>query len=133
MTQRHRLAWFLVGFLGLVIAMGCGSSQPRTVPVSGTVKVDGQPLADGFMYFRTIETGALERFDIKGGQFQGRAQLGPRRVEICANRPRMMIIDNVPVEVQENIIHPSFNVASTLTAQVTSEGPNCFTFEVTLK
>jgi hypothetical protein len=103
------------------------------VPVSGTVTLDGQTLAEGFLYFKTVETGALERFEIHDGEFEGTAQLGLCRVEVISNRSRTVIIDGARVEVPDNIIHPSFNTASKLTAEVTRDGPNRFTFGVTKK
>jgi hypothetical protein len=133
MSPRVRSVTIPVVLLGLSASIGCGKSAPQFVPVSGTVTLDGQPLAEGFLYFKTIETGALERFDINNGEFKGKAQVGTRRVEICANRPKAVIIDGANVEVPDNIIHPSFNTQSTLTAQVTPEGPNRFTFDVKKK
>jgi hypothetical protein len=133
MARRVRSVTFLVGLLGLSAWTGCGKSGPLSVPVSGTVTLDGEPLTEGFLYFKTVETGALERFDINAGEFKGNAQVGTRRVEICANRPKVVIIDGAKVEVPDNIVHPSFNTESTLTAEVTPEGPNRFTFPVKKK
>src|SRR5437660_1361135 len=97
----------LIISLGLLAVTGCGKSGPQVVPVSGTVTLDGEPLAEGFLYFKTIETGALERFDIKNGEFKGKAQVGTRRVEIISHRPKTVIIDGAYVEVPDNIIDPS--------------------------
>jgi hypothetical protein len=120
-------------FLGMSVSVGCGKPEPQVVPVSGLVTLDGQPLAEGFLYFKTIQTGALERFDIKSGEFKGTAQIGTRRVEVCAHRPKIVIIDGKKVEVPDNIIHPSFNTESKLIAEVTADGPNRFTFNVKKK
>src|SRR5579862_238496 len=133
MAARVRFVTFLVAWCGLPALAGCGSSEPQVVPVSGKVTLDGQPLTEGFLYFKTVETGALERFDIRDGEFQGNALVGTRRVEICANRPKRVIIDGAPVEAQDNIIHPSFNTESTLSAEVTPGGPNRFTWDVKKK
>ncbi len=133
MAQQARWFTFLVFLLGLSAPVGCGKSGPHLVPVSGTVTLDGQPLKEGFLYFKTIATGALERFDLHDGEFKGNAEIGTRRVEICANRPKTVIIDGAKVQVPDNIIDPSFNMESTLTADVTPEGPNRFTFDVKKK
>jgi hypothetical protein len=133
MKQPGRLVVRWVVSLGLFLALGCGKPGPQLVPVSGTVTLDGQPLTEGFLYFKTVETGALERFDIHQGEFKGDALAGTRRVEICANRPKTVVIDGKPVEVPDNIIDPSFNTESTLTAEVTAEGPNRFSFAVKKK
>ena len=59
---------FLVFLSSLTFLSGCGNSEPKLVEVKGTVTLDGVPLADGFMYFKTIETGSLERIEIKCGE-----------------------------------------------------------------
>lgn len=110
---------------------GCGGRPaPVLAPVSGTVTVDGKPLAEGFMYFKTIATGILERVEIRAGQFEGKAQIGNRRVEIIANRPKRVVIDGKEVEVPENYIDPAFNTESTLAVEVVPERQNQFTFAV---
>jgi hypothetical protein len=124
----------LIAFLALCTLTGCGKKQEIPVlAVSGTVTLDGEKLGEGFLYFKTIETGAFERFDIKDGKFRGEAQPGKRRVEVIANRPKKVVIDEKEVDVPDNIVDPSFNVQSTLTAEVTPEGPNEFHFVVTRK
>ncbi|MEI7855842.1 MAG: hypothetical protein WCJ06_19210 [Planctomycetota bacterium] len=124
---------FLVFLSSLTFLSGCGNSEPKLVSVNGTVTLDGVPLADGFMYFKIIETGSLERLEIKGGAFIGKALPGLRRVEIISNVPKKVVIDGAPIEVPDNIIHPSFNIDSKLTAQVVAEGANTFKFEVKKK
>ena len=124
---------FLVFLSSLTFLSGCGNSEPKLVEVKGTVTLDGVPLADGFMYFKTIETGSLERIEIKGGAFNGKALPGLRRVEIISNVPKKVVIDGKTIEVPDNIIHPSFNIDSKLTAQVVAEGANTFEFNVKKK
>lgn len=125
---------FLLSFLLIFPFLnGCGNSEPKLVEVKGTVTLDGVPLADGFMYFKTIETGSLERLEIKGGEFTGKALPGLRRVEIISNVPKKVVIDGAPIEVPDNIIHPSFNIDSKLTVQVVAEGANSFNFAVKKK
>jgi len=124
---------FLVFLSSLTFLSGCGNSEPKLVSVNGTVTLDGVPLADGFMYFKTIETGSLERLEIKGGAFIGKALPGLRRVEIISNVPKKVVIDGKTIEVPDNIIHPSFNIDSKLTAQVVAEGANTFAFAVKKK
>jgi hypothetical protein len=127
-------AAFLAVLLGLSALIGCDKrSGPPIVPVSGVVNLDGQPLPEGFLYFKTIETGAVERCDITNGEFKGKAQVGTRRVEIYANGRKTVEIDGKDVDVPENVIDPSFSTESTLTAEVTLEGPNRFRFDVRKK
>src|SRR5262249_37108089 len=62
---------------------GCGSSRdPKRYHVSGTVTLDGQPMAEGVVRFATFATGVNETFAIKEGKFTGMAADGERRVEI---------------------------------------------------
>src|SRR5262245_5381908 len=43
--------WLLSGTL--LLATGCGDPAARPVPVEGTVTLEGQPVADGEVYFKT--------------------------------------------------------------------------------
>lgn len=45
------MRWGLLSFT-LIFAMGCGSSVGKTVPVSGIVSYNGQPLEGGTIVFR---------------------------------------------------------------------------------
>ncbi|MEY4614889.1 MAG: hypothetical protein RL179_2862 [Planctomycetota bacterium] len=122
--------FFILGFLFLI---GCGNSEPQPVPVIGSVTLNGVPMENGFIYFKTIETGTLERLDIKAGTFTGKALPGLRRVEIISNAPKKVVIDGATVEVPENIIHSSFNTESKLSAEVSTREPNSFKFDVKKK
>ena len=46
-------AWFLLGF-GLVCASGCGGRSYKYVPVSGTVTLNGHPLANATVTFLPV-------------------------------------------------------------------------------
>lgn len=134
MLHHFQTATLLAVWLGLSAIIGCGGNPgPKITQVTGEVKIDGQPLSEGFLYFKTIETGALERMDIKNGEFTGKAQVGTRRVEVYANKIITVVIDGNNVDVPENYIHPSFNSETTLIAEVTEAGPNHFQFAVKRK
>lgn len=133
MATRVCAAFLMAAAAALSALPGCGSGLPPLVPVSGTVTVNGRPLEDGFLYFKTIETGFLERADIKDGKFEGKAHVGSRRVEVYATRPKRVTIDGKEVDVPDNFIAPAFNTESTLVAEVTPAGPNQFTFDVKKK
>jgi hypothetical protein len=81
-------------FLGLVMAAcGCGGG-PRTVPVSGQVKLNGQPLADAQVIFRPDskelypgppsygKTDAQGRFILRTADGHDGAVVGPHKVRI---------------------------------------------------
>ena len=72
--------------------------MPKRFPVSGTVTLDGQPLAEGVIYFKTIEKGSSEPCDIHGGDFKGQAEAGDRRVEICQFRTTVQDANGMKTE-----------------------------------
>ncbi len=114
---------------------GCGTTtgqpEPERFPVQGSVALDGKPLPSGVIYFKTIATGTIDSVDIKDGKFQGKAQPGNRRVEICAYQT-VPPQGNGPMDAptQRNIIPSQYNQESRLTANVSREGPNQFTFDL---
>ena len=124
--------WLLV-LLGLLfVANGCAKPGPKVYPVSGSVTLDGQPLSEGTVYFKTIATGEIDALPVKAGQFAGKAAEGNRRVEVVAYRS-IPVAGQMGGEVQESLIARRFNIDSTLTAEVTAAGPNTFEFAVAAK
>jgi len=106
--------------------------EPERFPVHGTVTLDGKPLAEGQIYFKTIATGAIDSIDIKDGKFTGTAQPGERRVEICAYQTiQAPSNDPMNTQTQKNLVAARYNVESKLTAKVATDGPNEFAFQVT--
>jgi hypothetical protein len=60
------LCW--VGLAGLVFLAGCGSGHPDTVPVSGTVTYQGNPVAGAQVTFMPQEGGARAGIGTTDGQ-----------------------------------------------------------------
>jgi hypothetical protein len=127
MTRSFSRAAVAVAFLSFI---GCAAKPAPVYPVQGTVSVNGKPLADGQVCFRTVETGVLEQFDVKSGTFTGKAQPGERRVEIFAFKVRTGNFSGMKGEVQENLIPARYNTDSKLHATVTPAGPNEFAFDL---
>ncbi|MDW8080217.1 MAG: hypothetical protein RMJ16_15160 [Thermoguttaceae bacterium] len=134
----------LLAIIAQLVA-GCGGTGGRpaekTYPVTGTVALDGKPMADGEIIFKDTATGAVHIIPIKDGKFQGQASAGAKRVEIYAYK---MEIDPVAKEMygaeaqptKVNIIPAKYNTESTLKATVeaaTDPGKNNFSFEITSK
>lgn len=127
----------VLALLSLIICTalsGCskGRPEPKRVPVTGTVTLDGKPMAEGTIYFKTIGLGSVDRMDIKEGKFEGMAEVGQRRVEINqikSGPPIRTPLGDLPNVT--NKIPSKYNTQSTLTATVTDEGPNEFKFEAT--
>ena len=113
----------------MFVASGCAKPGPKLVPVSGSVTLDGRPLSEGTVYFKTIATGEIDALPVKEGQFAGKAAEGNRRVEVVAYR-LIPVPGQMGGEVQESLVAKRFNFESTLTAEVTAGGPNTFVFAV---
>ncbi|OWK40476.1 hypothetical protein FRUB_05395 [Fimbriiglobus ruber] len=114
--------------------VGCGGGQTvKTFPVEGTVTLDKKPLEKGTIYFKTVETGALDTLDIRDGKFHGQASEGQRRVEIVSYETKIMGTGAMKGEVQFNLIPPKYNSESKLTETVKPGGPNQFTFDLASK
>jgi len=124
--------WFLLGCLcgALGCLLGC-STAAKPIPVSGTVNLDGQPLAEGQVTLLGEKT-APETFTVKAGSFQGEAKPGKKRVEIRAfklGKPTKM--GDTEIEATpENYIPAKYNTESTLTAEVAAGGLNPNKFDV---
>lgn len=123
-----------LGILCLLL-VGChqasGLPEPQRFPVRGTVMLDGKPLASGVIYFKTIQTGAVDNAEIKDGKFEGQAQAGDRRVEICSYETVAPEANDPMATMRErNIVPSKYHSESNLTAKVVEEGPNEFSFEL---
>lgn len=137
---RHALLWFaLAGLLS-----GCSEGGPTRAEVSGTVKVNGQPVAEGAINFFPVD-GALgpeAGAAIADGKFHiSRAQgpvVGKNRVELRAfqksgrkiqdpTAPAGTLTDEVA-----NIFPPEFNSNSTLVREVKT-ADNVFDFDIQTK
>jgi len=118
----------------LLIANGC--SCERKVPkteVKGTVTLDGQPMANGDVIFRTAGTASVDILKVTGGQFAGQAEIGKRAVEVYSYKTIQMEPGSPgydPAGMKQNIIPEKYNARSELTADVVQGGENNFKFEV---
>jgi hypothetical protein len=112
-----------------LLLAGC-SVGPGSAPVSGTIKLDGKPLADGEISFITVGY-PPETLPVKDGSYQGKVKVGEHKVEVAAWRdaPQMMGGKEIG-RTKENYIAPRFNQQSQLKADVKASGSNTFSFEV---
>ena len=135
----------LVLLIGLaschLLGCGAGAPGPERASVSGTVTVDGTPLANGSVRFVPIEgtTGPVAGATVENGKYSVAHANGPvvgtNRVEIEGVRltgkkvpgPMGRLID-------ENVaaVPAQYNTQSTLVRQV-KPGKNVFDFPVTSK
>lgn len=151
--RRHAWRWvlpLLVPALGPV-ASGCsgtGDNLPREA-ITGTVKLDGQPLAGGVIQFTAPKEGGTTQGEgdtggspISNGQFsidreQGLVP-GHYRVTINASSGAGGAKPAEPgrpnrTERPKELIPAKYNAESTLTADVKKGGPNDFPFELQSK
>jgi len=116
---------------------GCGHrpAQEKTYPVTGTVMLDDKPMVEGEIFFVSKQKGDFQILPIKDGSFQGQVKVGKRRVEIRAYRTAkgVMLGPGSSEPSRENYLPKRYNEESTLTADVTPDGPNQFSFAVASK
>jgi hypothetical protein len=112
---------------------GCAPAGPRR-PVAGTVTVQGQRLSVGTIQFFTDQGpagGAL----IRHGTFRLPAEQGLEpgayRVWISATEPLPELpTPGMSAPPTRELIPEEFNSRSTLTVEITKDGPNEFLFEI---
>ena len=121
---------------GLLLATGCAQKtkgMPDLAPVTGTVTLDGQPLATATISFSTpngqVSVGGLDgggRYELRySGPYKG-AAIGPNTVSISSRT------DNPMGPNWKDPIPAKYNKKSELKVDV-KPGPNTFDFELTSK
>jgi hypothetical protein len=74
----------------LVLAAGCGDSEPPRAAVYGKIMLDGKPLPSGRIYFFPLQDAPSASADIKDGAYQIDEASGPSegqyRVEIVSEQ-----------------------------------------------
>lgn len=117
----------------LIAAGGCGSGPAEELPplatVTGTVTLDGEPLAGANVMFTPQAGGALSsgttddqgRYELRYGAAETGAAIGRHKVRISKHGTGSDTTDAVPEK---------YNAATTLEREVT-EGANQLDFELT--
>jgi len=134
--------WWAAAVALVVLALaGCSGEGMSRVSVSGTVDMDGAPLAKGSIVFVPIEStpGPQVAGIIENGQFTLIEERGPvvgeYRVEIYADQGLALEEPEVAASLPGHKLPPNpvgaqFNKQSTLTATI-SEAPEPLHFDVT--
>jgi len=138
------LAPLVASLIGAALSGGCGDDSPGRHAVSGSVKVDGAPLAIGNISFQPVEGqstsgGAI----ISDGRYLvprgGGLVEGKYRVSINAPVPGTRgpasddALPGEPPPAPKEQIPPQWNVASDHFIEVKKQGPFVFEFEVSAK
>ena len=128
------MSLFRFGVLALALGVlsGCGPSGPRRVPVSGTVTLEGQPLRQGEIYFKTEGAGTPpEILAVVDGKFAGEVTVGKKRVEVWAVKKMGKSGGMAMGEpLMLNLVRDDYSVNSKLTAEVAEAGLEPSSFQV---
>jgi hypothetical protein len=142
MTQR---TGFIVScvVLAALITLGCGARKgPDRVVVQGNVTYEGQPVANGQIYFGATENSPapVSGGPIKDGHYVAKARggvpVGERRVEILGYRPAQGAANPALSEgaPPDQYIPEQFNKRTKLTAVIKpDDDPMTLDFELTDK
>jgi hypothetical protein len=135
----------LVGPSGLALCVaigGCGGGATDDRPrreVSGTVTLDGQPLARGTIQFQPTSPneGVAAAGEIKEGKFAIPRDQGPVPGDyivsissVGSSAPPPPGPPGAPTPPPPDAIPARYNAESTLSAKVEADGPNTFEFSM---
>jgi hypothetical protein len=123
----------LLCVVGLVA--GCGGEKgAKKYDVSGTASFDGVPIEKGSISFVPRDTTkAPEGTTIENGKFKFQSPPGAMNVEIRGSRPAAVQDEPLMGTKYEDFVPAEFNSSTTLKAEVTTSGPNTFTFDLKSK
>ena len=131
----------LIACLGLTL--GCGGVKGKVptkrVSVSGTVKLDGKPLATGRVTFDAQNGEPPTTCDILNGAFSGTVMIGKNKVMLIStvkqSMKEKMKIDGPGYDemVEFNILPDRYHSKSEITKDVADPGPNQFEFDLQSK
>ena len=124
----------------IVAMVGCGGEiGPARYPISGEVKIDGQPLESGTITFLPESKQIAVSSEFSSGLYSFRRSEGPTAgrylVEIVSVKPTGKIIrhPDLPSETLEevrNIIPTQYNTKTLLKVEVKPDIENKFNFEL---
>lgn len=125
--------------LVMIVSFGCGNSESERVPVSGTITLDGKPLASGAISFLPVGRGTSAGTTIFNGEFSITRASGPSpgryRVEIDSYEttgekiPDSDLVGRTTQRTRQ-VIPAKYNRESTWIVDVKSDGNKPFVFEL---
>lgn len=130
LSSRCPLFHFL---LAATLLTGCAGQQgPPTYPVSGEVTWEGEPLEKGRIIFEPLTADGTRPASgsIEQGQFSFQIEEGEKRVRVIAEREVGPADPVMGAPRRENFIPPRYNEESELQVEVTPEGENVYSFEL---
>ncbi len=142
MTDFLNFRPLMMSIIGSLVLVGCGGDEEGPVlhAVSGTVSLDGEPVQDGRIQFRT-KTPEAKAYSaaITNGEYEVQTEAGSMSVEITASRivPGKFGESASPDEpappLSEMYIPEQFNSKTTLTADIEAGADNTVPFDLTSK
>ena len=109
---------FFACLLILLGSLGCNSAE-APADVSGTVMMDGVPLAEGEIIFVASDNSKTPAAGtIKDGKYAVQVLPGTKKVKIASSRPTSKPDPVMGSAAREHRIGPEFNEKSTLTADI---------------
>lgn len=124
MRRNYSAIALLLGMLA-----GCGSGEPNTYRVAGSVTWQDQPISEGDIIFSPADGSAAPQAGrIAAGRYELRATPGKKRVEIYATREAGQADPVMNAKPKEQFIPGKFNAQSTLSAEVQPTDDNLFDF-----
>lgn len=116
--------------LALLILVGCGAEETTTVPVSGTVTVEGKPIDQGAITFCSIDgetpkTGGV----IKEGKYTANVEPGDKVVMVLGNEivGTEQVIEGVPDsgtrDKLRKVTHANYNAEHLTPLKASITGP----------
>ena len=119
-----------LGSFGLFFCFGC-SSADSMADVSGTVQMDGQPLAEGEIIFEASDNSkAPAAGAVKDGKYSVQVPPGSKKVKINSSRQASKPDPVMGSAAKESRLGPEFNEKTTLTAEIKSGKNEGVNFEV---
>ena len=133
--------FFTTSFLLCLCLCLCGCKKGKPLyPVKATIQLDGAPLASGTLYFYPLSGTPPAGGNFKDGVLDFLAPPGKAKVEIKSlrNRPPEQIPAKFKgmegqYDMRIQILPDRYNRKTELTAEVTPDGPNEFTFDLKSK
>ena len=139
----RNLTSFVLFTACLGLALGCGGVKGKVptkrVPVSGTVKLDGKPLATGRVTFDAQNGEPPTTCEILNGAYSGTVMIGKNKVMLIStvkqSMKEKMKMDGPGYDemVEFNILPDRYHSKSEITNDVADPGPNQFDFDLQSK
>lgn len=112
----------------------CGCGGVKAVDITGTVSFDGKPIPEGDIVFVPADgKQSPDAGKIVDGKFAMKAKVGKNNIRIQAMRGGGKVDKLMGTSPGENYIPDKYNIQTTLSEDVTVNGPNAFVFDLKSK